>query len=97
MSTIGTSYRLISEKEYQRHQKREIARRRRKFICACQWASLILLLVGIIGGCYATYSIMFAGASMGKDFDSCMLHAAMEMILCVTPGIAACMSSADMR
>ncbi len=76
--------------------KKEVARRHARYIAVCQWLSLAALIAGVIFGVIAVSFIMYTGAQAGKNWDGCIVHAAMEMFMCITPGILACYSSFNM-
>lgn len=47
---------------------------------------LIAIITSIIGACYITYT----GYASGKEFSDVMIHAMMEMIICVVPAGLIC-------
>ena len=90
-------YRIISMDEY--YQLRHEARMYKKGIKALNKERgmfvlraialvimLIAILTSIVGACYITYT----GYASGKDFADVMIHATMEMLLCIIPAGLVC-------
>ncbi len=85
------NYRLVSTEEY--YRLRSMARRneqailKRRTACAFKIAAMIMVIIAICVAVGAACYIMYAGSAAGREFEELLVHAMMEMILCVAPSM----------
>ena len=96
-SGVEGEYLLVDKKEYEYLRRTKLTksemRRQMRYNAICQWLTVTLLIAGVICGTIAMATIFFTGAQAGRDFDELLLHAAMEMLMCITPGLFCAISA----
>ena len=89
-SGVEGEYLLVDRREYEYLRRTKLTkaemRRQMRYDAICKWLTITLFIAGVICGTIAMATIFFTGAQAGRDFDGLILHAAMEMFMCITPG-----------